>query len=283
MVSIASEALVPPTHMSTPPSSSPRKRASLSTLSSRRALVTLAECSGQFIGAKTIFLKSQRKRGASLFSRIRDSRLLCTVSRRLEQASESSISAGISRQTGEKTWLAKSASEDRGQECRVGCGHQSLRPGWILALGPTTRGGGHEDCQKARPCRFLDVRGYLLHVGIATSSSTNRDTDANRARLQSLCAQPAPEPAVQRRAGYATIANQVRAGDSPSNHQAPRGRSEWIFPAKPAPGQLRCLRGRSSTEERSRRRGTRPSVNRAADGVWRALPRAESIASGADG
>src|SRR5712672_1479197 len=94
-----------------------QKRASLSTLSSRRALVTLAECSGQFIGAKTIFPKSQRKRGASLFSRIRDSRLLCTVSRRLEQASESSISAGISRQTGEKTWLAKSASEDRGQEC----------------------------------------------------------------------------------------------------------------------------------------------------------------------
>ena len=63
----------PPTHMSTPPSSRPRKRASLSTLSSRRALVTLAECSGQFIGAKTIFLKSQRKRGGKLI--FSDSRL----------------------------------------------------------------------------------------------------------------------------------------------------------------------------------------------------------------
>jgi len=45
-----------------------------------------------------------------------------------------------------------------------------------------------EDCEKARPCRFLDVRGYLLYVGIATPSPTKQGHRRKQSKApKSLC------------------------------------------------------------------------------------------------
>ena len=70
---------------------------------------------------------------------------LCAISPRFESTPEPPIPTCISRQAREKTGTAERAGQDRGYECGIGGGDESLRSGWIVAFVGQAKGSGYDD------------------------------------------------------------------------------------------------------------------------------------------